>query len=450
MTEKELLTKNIGLISLGCDKNRVDSEHILYNLQKFGFKITPDPNRAEILIVNTCAFIEPARKESIDTILEMAEYKKTGCEKLIVVGCLPQKFYDEVCSTLPEVDLFLGVKSEDEIVKAICSLYNVKCSNIKSDEVFSRVLTTPKHYAYLKIAEGCSNSCTYCLIPKIRGGYVSVPIEKLVSEATELSRRGVTELIIVAQDVTKYGIDLYKKLMLVPLLKELSKIEGIRWIRLHYCYPELLSDELIDEIASNPKIAKYIELPLQHADDKILKLMKRASTRENAAKIIQKLKAKIPDIAIRTSFILGFPSETETEFENLKNFIIEQNFDHIGFFAYSAEKDTEASTFINKVPKSVANKRVKSLALLQAKIVEQNHIKKVGSTVLAVCEEQLDTNLYAFRSQYNSPNVDTYIFVYSDDFIKVGTYRNIKITDVTNKFDLIGEILWTHLINCQF
>lgn len=441
MTEKQLLRKKIGLISLGCDKNRVDSEHILFNLSKFGFEITPDALKAQILIVNTCAFIEPARKESLETILEMAEFKKQNCEKLIVVGCLPQKFLSEVKKALPEVDCFLGVKSEDAIVSAICGLYGVVCNDIEKTYNLSRVLTTPKHYAYLKIAEGCSNSCTYCTIPQIRGPYVSVPMEKLIAEAKELSKCGVTELIIVAQDVTKYGVDLYKKFALVQLLRELSKIEGIKWIRLHYCYPELISDDLIDEMANNPKIVKYIELPLQHADNKILKLMKRASTQENAEERIKKLRNKIPDIAIRTSFILGFPGETEIEFENLRRFMISNEFDHIGFFAFSCEKDTVAATLPGKVPKRVANKRVKDLALLQAKIVENKNRKKIGSVFNAVCEEQIDKDMYVFRSQYNSPNVDTYIFVKSETFLQVGTYYDIKIIDTTNKFDLIGVLV---------
>ncbi len=441
MEKSELIKKKIGLVSLGCDKNRVDSERILYSLKTFGFTITSKPDEANILIINTCAFIEPARKESIDTILEMAQFKEKNCEKLIVVGCLPQKFYNEVVEALPEVDCFLGVKNEKNILKTICDLYNINCCVNEVKTPLNRVLSTPNHYAFLKIAEGCSNHCAYCTIPEIRGEYISEPIENLIQEATQLAKNGVSELILVAQDVTKYGIDIYKKFALVDLLQKLSQIEGIIWIRLHYCYPEFINNELINEIKNNPKICKYIEVPLQHADDKILKLMKRATSYEQAISLIKKLRDNIPNIAIRTSFILGFPGETESEYKTLKNFITTEKLDHIGFFVFSKEKGTDAEKLPNQVNKKTAKKRVKELSILQANIVEQKNKEKIGKKLKVVCENKLENNTYLMRSEFNSPNVDTFIYVNTEKVLEIGQYYNIIVTNVLDKFDLIGELL---------
>ena len=440
MTKEELCKKKIGLISLGCDKNRVDSEKVLYRLTNFGFTLTANAEDADILIVNTCAFIESARKESIETILEMADYKNTNCEKLIVMGCLPQKFKDEVKNALPEVDCFLGTNSEDKILDAILNLYNVKCPHNNVITEFDRVLTTPKHYAFLKIAEGCSNNCAYCNIPLIRGRFISEPIEKLYSEAKVLVSKGAKEIIIVAQDVTKYGIDLYKKYALVDLLRKISQIEGLKWIRLHYCYPELVNDELINEIVTNPKICKYIEIPFQHADDHILKSMNRASNQKIMLNLLNKLKTKIPDIAIRTSFILGLPGETETEFNTLKNFIINNDIDHIGFFTYSREKDTKAYNLKPQVSKKIAQERANELATIQENKVEKINEKYINKVLEVVIEEQIDKNTYIGRSQYNSPNIDTVVFVSSNKDLQIGEFYNILINNIVNKFDLQGEL----------
>ncbi|MBQ9786117.1 MAG: 30S ribosomal protein S12 methylthiotransferase RimO [Clostridia bacterium] len=441
MTKDELCKKKIGLISLGCDKNRVDSERVLFELKNYGFEITSNPNEANILIVNTCAFIEPARKESIETILEMAEYKNDKCEKLIVIGCLPQKFMAEVKDALPEVDCFLGTKSELSIINAIADLYGFKCLNKVTEEGFNRLLTTPKHYAFLKIAEGCSNNCAYCNIPLIRGQYVSEPMEKLIAQAKYLVENGVKELIVVAQDVTKYGIDLYGRFALVELLQKISQIDGLKWIRLHYCYPELVSDELINEIANNPKICKYIEIPFQHADDSILKQMKRASNNKLMANLVTKLRSKIPNIAIRTSFILGFPTENEDNYNNLKQFIIDYKLEHIGFFTYSREKDTLAYDMKPQVPKKVAKYRANELAKIQEEIVENKNLNFIGKQLEVVIEDVLDKNTYIGRSQYNSPNVDTIVYINSTKQLQIGDFCNIIVTNVVDKFDLQGDII---------
>ncbi len=438
---KDLKTKSVALVSLGCDKNRVDSERILYCLKELGLNIVTNPEQANIIIVNTCAFIESARVESIQNILEMAEYKLNGkCELLIVVGCLPAKSYNEVRKSLPEVDVFLGVNSENDIVKVIENFYNIKEIKGCAYSSCARILSTPKHYAYLKIADGCNNRCTYCTIPQIRGKYVSRPFEELIAEAKILAQNGVKELILVAQDVTRYGEDLYKKHRLVELIQELSKIQNIHWIRLHYCYPEFISDSLINEIVMNNKVCKYLDMPLQHINNKILKSMNRASTKEHIIAIIKKIRDKCPNIALRTSIIVGFSGESKKDFQELKQFIIEARFAQVGFFEYSREKDTEAYHFKNRKFSFTKHKRLSELVALQQQITYENNLAKIGSVLQCICDEEDDDN-YILRSQFDSPDVDSVILVNKDKKLQVGEFYNVKLVQVENSLDFKGEIV---------
>lgn len=445
MTISELCNKKVCVISLGCDKNTVDSERILFKLKEFGFGITGVPKEANIIIVNTCAFIEEARRESIDKILEMQEFKKQFAEKLIVVGCLPAKNLEEIKNAMPEVDCFLGIESYNDIVQAIVKCYDL---DIKAKDIdtkipkLDRIVSTPKHYAYLKIAEGCSNKCSYCTIPQIRGPYRSVPIENLLSEARLLVDYGVKELILVAQDVTRYGEDIYKKHMLADLIRQLSTIKGLEWIRLHYCYPEFVSESLINEIANNPKVCKYMDIPIQHISDKLLKAMNRASTRHRVTALIEKLRECCPDIAIRTSIIVGFPGETQKDFKELKEFLINQKLDNVGFFRYSRENGTPAYNLSKQVYKHIKNSRLKQLVELQSAIMYQKLLSQIGKIQRAICDG-VDGENYIFRTQYNSPDIDSVVYVSSKTLknIQVGNFYNIKILSIVEPFDLRGEII---------
>ena len=347
MTIDEIKQKSIGFVSLGCDKNRVDLEKIIYNLSHFGFKIENNPSKANIIIVNTCAFLESARSEAIENILEMSEYKQNGnLEKLIVTGCINELGYSDLKDSLPEVDDFINIKDNEKIVDKILNLYDI---NTTTPHFEGRILTTPNHYAYLKISEGCNNFCSYCLIPYIRGRYKSRTIEDIMLEAKDLENKGVKELIIVAQDVTKYGSDIYGKKMLVNLIQELSKLNNIKWIRLLYCYPEELDDDLISEIANNPKVVKYLDIPLQHVSSNVLKNMNRKSTNESIKNLFSILKHRIPNLIIRTTFILGFPGETDKDIELIKEFLEEFRLYNVGFFIYSREEGTRAFNFDNQI-----------------------------------------------------------------------------------------------------
>ena len=366
--------KKLGLISLGCDKNRVDSERILAVASKH-FKITSNVSDAQISVVNTCAFLESARQEAVDTIFEINSLRQTGSlEKIIVCGCLPQKFIQDIFEEFVEVDAFLGINDYDLLFDAIKLSYENKRVNfVNKNEILlekNRVLTTPCHYYYLKIADGCNNKCTYCLIPSIRGKYRSQKIEDLICEVKSLGE--VNELILVAQDVTRYGIDLYGKPQIVTLIKELSKLEEINSIRLLYAYPDMISDELIEEIKTNPKVIKYLDIPLQHASSAVLKLMNRKGTYESYLELINKLKTEIPNIALRTTFIAGFPRETEEDFNTLVNFVKKAKFFNAGFFAYSREEGTPAYKLSGQTPEEVKQKRVKKLYQVQRQISKKN------------------------------------------------------------------------------
>jgi ribosomal protein S12 methylthiotransferase len=429
----KVMNKKIGIVSLGCDKNRVDTENMLYYLKDGAFEITNDYSVADIIIVNTCAFIESARAEAIDTILEMAEYKKSGkCKQLIVTGCLPEKYRDQLVEGIPEADAFLGVREYEKIAKVI------GMSDKDSELTDKRIITTPQHYAYLRIADGCDNHCTFCTIPSIRGKYKSVKIEDVLSQASDLEKMGVKEIILVAQDVTSYGKDIYGSYQLVNLLKKLSEF-NFEWIRLMYCYPELVSDELIEEISTNPKIAKYVDIPLQHVDDGVLKLMNRRSRKEQIVSIVNKLRAKCPDIAIRTTFMVGFPSETEEQFYNLCDFAKEYKLDHVGVFAYSKEDDTPSAKIKGHLDEEIKLERVDILGA----ILEENNLKAnekfVGKTVKVLYEDiDYERNMFVGRTQYNAPEIDSVVY-FSGEFADVGEFYNVKITAVDG-YDLIGEI----------
>lgn len=431
--------KKIGMVSLGCDKNRVDTEKVLYSLTESGYTITQNVDDADILVVNTCAFITTAIRESIDTILELAEQKKNRDVKLVVMGCFAERFALEVKDELVEVDAFIGVNSYENIVEIFNNLderpivlEKTPCKHIKG-----RVQTTPAHYAYLKIADGCDNFCTYCTIPYIRGRYRSYPIEDLIQEAKELAENGVKELILVAQDTTRYGKDLYGKYMLKELLKELVKIDFYK-IRILYAYPELVDDELIELIASEDKIAKYIDIPLQHISNKVLKDMHRRNTKEEAYSLLTKLRERCPSIAIRSTFIVGFPGETDEDFSELKQLVSTGLIDYAGFFAYSREKGTLAYKMKDQVPYRVKKAREKELSRMQSAIIENRHLKYLG-TNMEVIYEGIDYNKGKFygRPEYNAPDIDTKIYFTSTFPLEVGNVYKVKITKAG--FNPIGE-----------
>ncbi len=431
----ELKDKKVGFISLGCDKNRVDLEKMIFNISNFGMKLVTNSEDANIIIVNTCAFLESARAEAIENILDMAELKNSAnLEKLIVTGCLNELNYPDLEESLPEVDKFVNIKDNDKIVEIIANLYDTEAPYNCIDD---RILTTSSHYSYLKISEGCNNFCTYCLIPYIRGRFKSEPIEKLVEEAKRLASKGVKELIIVAQDVTKYGLDLYGKKMLVPLLQELSKIEDIRWIRLLYCYPEEIDDTLINEIKTNEKILKYLDIPLQHISSRILKAMNRRSDYNSIIKLFDKLYSEIPNIALRTTFILGFPGETEEDIDLIEEFLIKYKLTNVGFFAYSREEGTKAYDLPNQIDEETKLARVDRLAEVQFNVVENNNDNQIG-TETTVIVDAVENGYSICRNYTQAPLIDANIYI--DEELEIGNFYKVKITNKTD-YDLQGEKL---------
>lgn len=434
--------KKIGLISLGCDKNRVDSEKCLSIVQGRA-RITNDINEAEIVIINTCAFLESSRKESIDTIFEVNELRKKGVlEKIVVTGCLPAKYIKEIFDDLVEVDVFLGYKDYDLLFEALEKSYTEgRTEFVNKVETFDhkdRVLTTQEHFAYLKIADGCNNHCTYCLIPKIRGRYISEKIEDLISEAKGLGQ--IKELILVAQDITRYGIDLYGEKSLVRLIKELSSLDNIENIRLLYCYPDMIDDELINEIKNNDKVIKYIDIPLQHASNTVLKRMNRKGSKEEYISLINKLKEEVPSIAIRSTFIAGFPGETEEEFNELCDFISKAKLFNCGFFAYSREEDTPAYKMKDQIDEDVKGKRVKKLYSLQREISKQNLQKYVGQTVKIVVDGvDYEKGYFYGRPYFFAPDIDGKVYIKSSETIIQGEEYLVKINRC-NSYDLFGII----------
>ena len=431
--------KKIGVISLGCDKNRVDTEKMLFELKKFA-DITNDINTAQIIIINTCAFLEESRKEAIETVLDCNLLRDNGIlEKIVLTGCLPQKFVDEMFDDLTEVDLFLGTSDYSLVAYGIQEIYKNKRLNLVKQGTnlgVNRVLTTPSHYAYLKVADGCNNFCTYCLIPSIRGKIVSTPIEELKQEIIALGE--VEELILVAQDLTNYGIDIYGKPSLVKLIKEISLMEQVKSIRLLYCYPELIDEDLLQEIKNNPKIIKYIDIPMQHADNAVLKRMNRKGTGEKYLEIVKTLQSF--GVAVRSTFIAGFPGETEEEFQTLLNFIKEAKLFNAGFFAYSREDGTPAYKLPNQVLEKTKKERVKKLYAVQKEIVKENLNAFVGKTIKVICDG-LDYDKQSFygRAYFSAPIIDGVIYFTSPEEIVQGEVYDIKIKKIKN-YDMYGEV----------
>ena len=438
---------NILFISLGCDKNLVDSEQMLGLLTQKGFTLTDDETQADVIVINTCCFIHDAKEESIQNILEMAEYRKSGrCKALIVTGCLAQRYKQEIIDEIEEVDAVIGTTAHDEIFEVIeKTLAGQKELDIQDVDRLveidaKRVVTTGGHYAHLKIAEGCDKHCTYCIIPKIRGSYCSVPVERLLKEAQDLADQGVKELILVAQETTLYGVDLYGKKSLHILLKKLCEIKGIRWIRVLYCYPEEIYDELIETIRDEKKICHYLDLPIQHASDRILKRMGRRTSRAQLEEIIEKLRREIPDIALRTTLITGFPGETQEDHEELMAFVDEMEFDRLGVFTYSPEEGTPAETMEGQVPEEVKEARRDEIMELQQEISLDKGNDRIGQEVLVMIEGKVSgESAYIGRTYGDAPKVDGYIFVQTGELLVTGDFAKVTVTGAL-EYDLIGEL----------
>ncbi len=434
-------------ISLGCDKNLVDSEHMLAMLAKDGFTMTDDEQEAEVIVVNSCCFISDAMEESIQTLIDMGQYKQNGCLKaLIVTGCLAQRYADDIAEQIPEVDAILGTNSYDAIVQAIHEALAGQKPSIQKplvglpENYAGRTLTTGGHFAHLKIAEGCDKHCTYCVIPSIRGSYRSVPMEQLLQEATELAEGGVKELILVAQETTLYGVDLYGRKMLPTLLEKLSAIDGIRWIRLQYCYPEEITEELIAVMAQNPKVCHYIDMPIQHANDTILQRMGRKTSQADIRAIVQKLRVAMPDICIRTTLICGFPGETQAMHEELATFVSEMKFDRLGCFAYSRQEGTPADQFADQVEEEQKALWVEDIMMLQQEIAATCNESLIGSEVDVFIEGKVtDEQVYIGRTYRDAPDVDGYIFLPSEAELMTGDFVRGYVTG-SYEYDLIGEL----------
>ena len=453
---------NVGFISLGCSKNLIDTEVAIGLFKNNNYKIVNNPDEADILVINTCGFIESAKEEAINTILEMAEYKKKRCKYLIAMGCLVQRYYDDLVKLLPEVDLFVKIdeynklwdKIEDllkrDIIEKSKTKTSTKISEIKPlpmptyNEFMERIVTTGKNYAYLKIGEGCSNKCTYCAIPYIRGPFVSRKIEEILDEAKMLAKKGIKELIVIAQDTTKYGVDIYGESKLAELLDKLSKIKGIEWIRFLYSYPEGITDELIEVVASNNKIAKYFDIPIQHISNPILKKMNRRTSKENIIKIIEKIRNKIPDVTLRTSLIVGFPGETKKDFEELLEFVKNTKFDKLGTFMYSREEGTPAAKLPDQIHGNTKKARYNKIMEAQQEISKQILESKIGKVYKVLVEDMsFDGKYFIGRTMQDVPEEDGLMYIKNNGNLNeekiLNNFMDCKIVDVSN-YDLIGEI----------
>lgn len=441
------MSYNVGFISLGCPKNQVDAELMLAKIEKAGFNIVDVAYESDVVVINTCGFIEDAKKEAIDNILEMIELKNEGSiQKIVVTGCLAERYKDEIMKEFPEVDGVIGLGANADIVAVINAVMSdASVAEFPEKEQMplggDRLLTTPQHWAYLKIADGCSNCCTYCAIPSIRGGFRSRPIEEVVGEAEKLAADGTKEIIIIAQDTTRYGLDLYGELKLPELLRKLNEIDGLEWIRMLYCYPDRITDELIDTMASCEKVLHYIDLPLQHADGRILKAMNRTGDRDSLEALIDKIRAKMPDVVLRTTFITGFPGEDEEAFNNLSEFIDDIMFDRLGCFAYSAEEGTPAAEMDNQVDEEVLKHRADVIMEQQYDIFEFKQSKLIGETIKCIVEGyDAYTDSYFGRTWKDAPEIDSVVY-----FTGIGDYNDGDIVDVEifdiNDYDLLGEIV---------
>lgn len=436
-------TYKIGMISLGCPKNQVDGEILLSKLSNAGFEIVNSIEQSDLMIVNTCGFIDDAKKEAIEAILEVAQYKEAGIiQAIVVTGCLAERYQDEIMNEMPEVDAVVGIGANDNIVK-ICqkALCGIKSSSFP-DKCYlpiddDRILSTPSHWAYLKIAEGCDNKCAYCAIPSIRGPFRSRTIDSIVCEAETIANKGVKEIILVAQDTTKYGYDLYGEYKLDALLKELVKIDGIEWIRLFYCYPQRITDSLIEVIKTEDKICKYIDIPLQHANYEVLKNMNRVGDALSYKELLTKMRKEIPDISFRTTFMIGFPGETDAQFEDLCNFVRDIQFDKMGCFTFSPEEGTPAFNMECQIDEDVKARRQEVLMDLQYTITQKSNKNRIGKVYKVIVDEANDNN-YVGRSYLDSPEIDSGIIFTSKEKISVGSFVNVKITNFDG-YDLIGE-----------
>ncbi len=437
----------ILFISLGCDKNLVDTEKMMGLLSESGYEFTDDEDEAEAVIVNTCCFISDAKQESINTLLEMAELRKEGKIKaLIATGCLAQRYKDEIRKEIPEVDALVGIASTvdikdalDEALRQTPRDYFRETGKINAG-MKRRIVTTGGHFAYLKIAEGCNKNCTYCIIPKVRGRYVSVPMEELLEEARDLAGKGVKELILVAQETTLYGTDLYGKKMLPDLLRQLCKVEGLRWIRILYCYPEEITDELIDTIASEEKVCNYLDIPIQHASDAILRKMGRRTNQEELRERIARIRERIPGIALRTTLISGFPGETQEDFEDLYRFVNETEFDRLGVFPYSQEEDTAAAEMEDQIPDEIKNSRRDELMELQQAVCFDKNEEMIGTVLEVMVEGKVaDEDTYVTRTYRDAPSVDGYLFLNTGANLMTGDFVKVKVTG-SNDYDLVGEL----------
>lgn len=452
MNEIKIETKNVtnkykvGLVSLGCDKNRVDSEIILGKMSD-EYEITNNPKNADIIIVNTCGFIESAKQESIDTILEMADYKVNyNCKLLIATGCLTQRYGEELGKLIPEIDIMLGVNDYNKINELITEFIEgnklaLELLNFSDDNINEgkRILTTQKESAYIRIAEGCNNFCTYCIIPKIRGKFRSRKMENIINEAKDLSESGVKEIILIAQDTTLYGSDIYGNKSLHLLIKELAKIEGIKWIRILYCYPEEIYDELIEEMAVNDKVVKYLDLPIQHISDNILKLMGRKTSKQDIINKINKIREKISDVILRTTFIVGFPKETEEDFKEIIDFLKEYKLEKVGVFTYSQEENTPAAKMDGQIEEDVKSRRAEELMVVQKEVSEETNKLKIGK-LYDILVEGYNGEYYYGRSYEMAPDIDANVLFKSPKSIKTGEFIKVKIVDNMD-YDLVGVVV---------
>ena len=433
---------NVGFVSLGCSKNLVDTEMMIGLFKNNNFKIVNNPKEAEIIVINTCGFIEPAKQEAINTILEMSEYKNKKCKYLIVMGCLVERYKKDLQKLLPEVDLFLSIKEYEKAWDEISKLINIpeegKYTNM---EYLEREISTGNNMAYLKIAEGCSNRCTYCAIPAIRGPFESRKIEDVLEEAEQLAKKGVKELVVIAQDTTKYGIDLYGKPRLAELLEKLCKIEGFKWIRFLYAYPETITDELIDVVKNNEKICNYFDIPIQHISNSVLKKMNRKSNEESIKELIKKIRKEIPNVIIRTSLIVGFPGETQEDFEKLCEFVKTAKFDRMGAFTYSKEDGTPAERLPNQIHGNTKKSRYNKIMKIQKEISDQKGKEKIGKTYEVLVENKsFDGKYLVGRTYMDVPDEDGVVYIESSDTSLIGKFIKVKITDYSD-YDLIGKIL---------